>query len=199
MKTKYGNAKLQPDGYYMIKSRKEGNHGKLLHRLIFEDFYKIKLPSHISLHHIDGNKTNNEIWNLVPIENKVHVSLHNKGKILSEATKLKISLSKKRTRISDKDRLKSSKQRSTTGFYGVYKENSPYCTQGYRWRYQIKSDNGFIRASSIDLCKLKRKVLEKKGKWVVVNVDHAIKTIHGENIYSKKCENSLLKTEIGVV
>ena len=46
MITKFGTAKIYR-GYYIITSRKEGNHGKFLHRLIFEDFYKIKLPKHI--------------------------------------------------------------------------------------------------------------------------------------------------------
>ena len=65
IKTKYGNANLNKWGYYAITSRKEGNHGKLLHRVIFEDFYNIKLdeefPEGIHIHHIDEDKTNNEI------------------------------------------------------------------------------------------------------------------------------------------
>lgn len=40
MKTKYGNAKIGNMGYYVITSYKEGNHRKLLHRLIWEDFWK---------------------------------------------------------------------------------------------------------------------------------------------------------------
>ena len=41
--TKYGIAKIHNTGYYRITSRKEGNNGKLLHRLIFEDVHKRKL------------------------------------------------------------------------------------------------------------------------------------------------------------
>ena len=40
IKTKFGNATLK-NGYYVISSCKEGNHLKFLHRLIFEDFYKL--------------------------------------------------------------------------------------------------------------------------------------------------------------
>ena len=102
IKTKYGNANLNEWGYYKITSRKEGNHNKLLHRLIFEDFYNIKLdeefPEGIHIHHIDGEKTNNEIWNLEPISETEHMSLHKSkeknhywGKTRSEEDKQKIS------------------------------------------------------------------------------------------------------------
>ena len=42
--TKFGTARLNKLGYYLITSRSEGNNGKLLHRLIFEDFYQIPPP-----------------------------------------------------------------------------------------------------------------------------------------------------------
>ena len=65
--TKYGSVGLHCSGYYKITSKKEGNHNKLLHRLIFEDFYNIELPDDIIIHHLDEDKTNNEIWNLIPL------------------------------------------------------------------------------------------------------------------------------------
>lgn len=40
--TKFGNAKID-NGYYRITSWKEGNNGKLLHRLIWEDFWKTEI------------------------------------------------------------------------------------------------------------------------------------------------------------
>lgn len=90
MKTKFGNASY--NGRYMkIHSRKEGNENKSLHRLIFEDFYNIKLPSNIIIHHDDGNRLNNEIWNLVPMTVAEHNRLHHKGKGHSNEAKLKIS------------------------------------------------------------------------------------------------------------
>ena len=67
IQTKYGTARISRDGYFRIISGKEGNYGKHLHRLIFEDFYKIKLPKHIQIHHDDGDKLNNNIWNLIPL------------------------------------------------------------------------------------------------------------------------------------
>ena len=75
MITKFGTAKIYR-GYYIITSRKEGNHGKFLHRLIFEDFYKIKLPKHIIIHHNNENKLDNNIWNLIPMSKEEHSLLH---------------------------------------------------------------------------------------------------------------------------
>ena len=90
MKTKFGNARF--DGRYVrISSRKEGNENKLLHRLVFEDFYKIKLPSDIVIHHEDGDPKNNDIWNLVPMTPAEHNRLHHKGKHHTEETKKRIS------------------------------------------------------------------------------------------------------------
>ena len=92
--TKFGVARKDKRGYYQISSRKEGNKGKLLHRLIFEAFYKIKLPNNIIIHHEDENPSNNEIWNLIPMTQNEHVVLHHKGKLLSKETRKKLSLSK---------------------------------------------------------------------------------------------------------
>ena len=78
LKTEFGRAKVKK-GYYTITSKKEGNYNKLLHRLIFEDFYKIKLPSHIIIHHEYRNKLNNEIWNLVPMTNSEHLKIHSRN------------------------------------------------------------------------------------------------------------------------
>lgn len=56
---------------------------KLLHRVIFEDFYKCDLddefPDGVRIHHIDGNRTNNEIWNFEPISASEHQRLHQNG------------------------------------------------------------------------------------------------------------------------
>lgn len=76
--TKFGIAGISTDGYYRVSSMKEGNFKKLLHRLVFEDFYQIKLPEDWVIHHEDGNKLNNEIWNLVPMTRIEHAAMHMK-------------------------------------------------------------------------------------------------------------------------
>lgn len=90
IQTIYGIARINNNGYYHITSRKEGNHGKLLHRLIFEDYYgEISPNTHI--HHLDGNPLNNCILNLEAMSKSEHISYHNKGKILSDETRRKLS------------------------------------------------------------------------------------------------------------
>ena len=97
--TKYGNANLTKDGHYRITSRKEGNHGKLLHRLIYEDFHKVTVLSHVDVHHINKNKIDNRIENLILIFHGEHSSFHNTGENhpqygvpMKEETKQKIRL-----------------------------------------------------------------------------------------------------------
>ena len=79
VQTKFGNVSMHK-GYLVITSRAEGNYGKSLHRLIFEDFYQCDLneefPEGVIIHHEDGNKLNNEIWNLVPMCRGEHAILH---------------------------------------------------------------------------------------------------------------------------
>lgn len=91
IKTKFGIARINDTGYYVITSVKEGNKNKLLHRLVFEDFYQIKLSPKIIIHHYDENPLNNEIWNLIPMTREEHNATHFAGKKHTEKTKLKIS------------------------------------------------------------------------------------------------------------
>lgn len=79
LETKFGTAKIGQNGYFKISSAKEGNGGKFLHRLILEDFYNITLPDDWVVHHNDGNKLNNNVWNLIPMPRSEHSSMHNKG------------------------------------------------------------------------------------------------------------------------
>lgn len=91
MKTKWGNAKINNDGYYIIRSWKEGNSGKLLHRLIWEDFWGCEIPKGYVIHHRDHNPLNNCIMNLQLMKRSEHISLHHKGKLHSDEAKRKMS------------------------------------------------------------------------------------------------------------
>lgn len=121
IKTKYGTANIGHDGYYRITSSKEGNWGKQLHRLIFEDFYQIKLPSNVVIHHEDGNKLNNKIWNLVPMTREEHTIIHRKCKKHSDETKEKISEVHTGKTVSEETRKKMSK-----AHYGRNNSNAKY-------------------------------------------------------------------------
>ena len=99
--TIFGRAIINTQGYYQITSSKEGNHGKKLHRLIWEKSWG-KIPKGHHIHHIDGNPLNNCILNLIAIPGKMHHQLHmkgenhpNYGKHHSEETRRKIGEAQK--------------------------------------------------------------------------------------------------------
>ena len=66
-------------GYYKIITRKEGNHSKFLHRLIWEDFWGTEIPKCYHIHHKNGNLLDNCILNLQLIRAGEHNSLHKAG------------------------------------------------------------------------------------------------------------------------
>ena len=48
---------------------------KALHREIWKDAFG-EIPKGCVIHHIDGNKRNNNIWNLTTMSRKDHINLH---------------------------------------------------------------------------------------------------------------------------
>ena len=144
MKTKFGDASLNK-GHYRIHSKKEGNYGKYLHRLIFEDFYQIKLPNNIAIHHEDGSPLNNEIWNLVPMTIAEHTAIHHSEKVMI-------------------------KSENDVGYYRVTKQNCSECKQGFRWRYVYYDSKKEKAITSIHLNDLKEKVLAKGLPWIKLGV-----------------------------
>lgn len=125
------NISLNKDGYYKINTGK--NRGKLLHRVIFEKFYNIKLdeefPNGVHIHHVDGNRTNNEIWNLEPLPPTEHQRLHQQG----EKNNMFGECSNKR-------KINISKSRTDTGFFRVYKKKNKIYSQGFQWTYHYYKD-----------------------------------------------------------
>lgn len=96
IQTKFGPAKIGKNGYYYISDKSTGLYLKLLHRLVFEDFYKI---------------------------------------------------------------------------------NCPQCNQGFSWVYQYYDENGKQQAiHSVNLLKLKQKVINRGQDWFVINNRNALKT-----------------------
>lgn len=187
--TKFGNAKVTCKGYYEITTRKEGNYKKRLHRLIYEDYHKLCiLPGNI-VHHIDGNKLNNDISNLQLVSWGEHTKIHHTNKKISEEQKKAISIankgrrpslgkkhseeSKKKMSEAQKGRIftkehkiNCSKARNTTGYYRVSKQKDKKFSQGFRWRYSYLENGKLKEIKSIDLDKLKKKVLAKGLEWI---------------------------------
>jgi hypothetical protein len=159
MKTIYGNAKIGKNGYYQITSRKEGNNGKKLHRLIWEDFWGTEVPQGYVIHHKNGNKLDNCILNLQLMRDKDHNCLHKSGenhhmfgKHHSDETKKKISVAK-----------------NTTGYLNVCKHKCKTCKQGFTWRYSYSEDGKQKSLTSVDLKKLESKVKAKGLEWERLN------------------------------
>jgi hypothetical protein len=85
--------KLQKNigGYFYIILYKNGNKElKLINRLVFETF-KGKLKDGCDAHHINEDKEDNFIDNLESKLHSKHIGDHNKKRIVSDDTKIKIS------------------------------------------------------------------------------------------------------------
>lgn len=108
LNTKFGRAKIRDDGYYRITTVKEGNHGKLLHRLIWEDFYGCEVPKGYVIHHRNHIKIDNCILNLQLMRRSDHLKLHKTGVHRSDETKQKISESKTGVPLLDETKQKIS-------------------------------------------------------------------------------------------
>lgn len=170
--TKFGNAKIN-DSYLKITSWKEGNNGKRLHRLIFEEYHDCKLDKNDVIHHIDGDKLNNHPANLICMSKKAHQLLHNRGRKHSEESKRKISESNKGKTYSDEYMENQSKSHTSTGFFKVTKHKNSKCKQGFTWEYHYFDKDKKKYITSVSLLKLKEAVLKKRLKWVVVDIDKA--------------------------
>lgn len=53
----------------------------LLHRVIYEEYHNVILTNKDVIHHIDGNKENNDVSNLELTNNSEHAKLHQKSRI----------------------------------------------------------------------------------------------------------------------
>ena len=170
IKTPFGKAKIDSDGYYRITHGKYNN--KMLHRLLFEKFYNFKIPQGYIIHHKNEIKTDNCILNLQLMKRSYHQSHHNKGsknsmygKSHSEEAISKI----REAKIGDKNpcygkprpkevREQISMKRNTSGYFRVTK-------RGREWLYQYQENGKKKYLSSVDIIKLKERVISKGLEW----------------------------------
>lgn len=201
VKTKFGTAYKDYQGYMRISSVKEGNHNKLVHRLVFEDFYKIKLPPDVIIHHNDGDKTNNEIWNLIPLTNEEHSRMHHTGVVFTEERCRRISEAKKGFKYSEESKQKMreaklgkrqplemvvnrSRTNNKMGLFRVFKSQNKSCKQGFDYCYNYTENNKRKEIHSIDILKLKKRVIEKGLPWIVVD-ENKLKLEFGDVLAGK--------------
>lgn len=76
-KRKYGNGYITKQGYHLLF---DGEKYVPAHRMAFPD-----LPKDHVVHHIDGNKLNNRLSNLVPLTKQAHRELHGQLERMSYA------------------------------------------------------------------------------------------------------------------
>ena len=186
VKTKFGTAYKDYHGYMRISSVKEGNHNKLVHRLVFEDFYKIKLPSDVIIHHNDGDRTNNEIWNLIPLTNEEHSRMHHTGAVFTEERCRRISEAKKGFKYSEESKQKMrdakigkkqtldtmiarGKTSNKLGLFRVFKAQNKSCKNGFDYCYNYTEDGKRKELHSVDILKLKKKVIQKELPWIILD------------------------------
>lgn len=70
---KRGTGTIQKNGYISIGNSKKR---KYIHRIIMENFIGRELTINETVHHIDGNKLNNDIKNLEILTRSEHLRLH---------------------------------------------------------------------------------------------------------------------------
>lgn len=178
IKTKFGTARIDSKGYYSICSHKEGNYSKRLHRLVFEDFYNITLPPEVIIHHDDGDKLNNEIWNLIPMSREEHQILHNTGRTCSDETIQKMRDGQLGITHDMETKIQMSDNKTTTGLFRVSKQIDSRYAKGYGWKYQYYNENGKRQSlMSTTLPALKEKVLSKGLEWIILDEEKAKATM----------------------
>ena len=148
LKTPWGTATRDKYGYYRINDWKNNTSMKL-HRLIYENFWGVKLPTEIHIHHKDGNPSNNCILNLEAMTQSEHSSLHNSKRDVPLSARINIS-----------------KVRNTSGFFRVSEIKDSRCKRKAYFRYRKYIGDGkavSVCANTIE--ELKRKVLDKGWEW----------------------------------
>ena len=194
LKTKFGRAYIGNHGYYVVTSKKEGNHNKLLHRLIFEDVHKCTILDGVHVHHIDGNKTNNNSNNLELKYAFDHHRDHSTGNR---------HLLKDRKKMSEKKKGRSNPQ-SQTGYYRVHKENGKQYSKGFIWTYSVHEsrikETGhkiIYRCRRTSLKTLRDQVIKDGYEWKVVDQNKACASNVIENFsknFIKYCKTKGYKT-----
>ena len=129
-----------------------------MHRLVWEDWYDKKIPKGYDIHHLNGDKLDNRIQNLQCVERSAHIRFHSKN-------------------ISDEHRRKNIEAHNTTGFLHVCKHKCSTCKQGFRWCYQYSVDGKQKPITSVDIFKLRDKVIARGLKWEVIDEEKAKKTL----------------------
>ena len=207
IKTEFGDAVIS-NGYLRLTSTWE-----FVHRKIYEKYIG-KIPEGHQIHHLNEDKLDNSLENLICISCSEHRKLHmigdknpmygkhlsdeakkkisiaNKGRVRSEESKMKVSLAnkgrtmskefceamslrKKGIKFSDNWKQNLSKSTNSSGIYRVSKHNGKSFKQGFTWRYTYYENGKYHDLSSVNLLKLKKRVIENGFEWIILDDDNA--------------------------
>ena len=155
-KSEFGYYYVDDDGYCHITSRKEGNKGKLLHRVIMEQHLGRELKREEEIHHLNGDVLDNRIENLVLCKNhQEHMKYHPNR---SEETKRKISDSRmgekhwnygKPMGEETKQKMKNTyAKKNKCGFPNLIVTSCKECVRGFTFKYRYYDENGVRKGIS---------------------------------------------------
>ncbi len=99
-------------------------------------------------------------------EHRRKISESNKSKTLSKEHRRKLSVSHKGKTLSKEHRIKLSKSLNSSGYFRVTKHKNSKLKQGFDFRYYWRDGNNKRHEiSSVDINKLKEKVISKGLEW----------------------------------
>lgn len=154
-------------GYVHVTKQKCYKHCKL-HQYIWMVANQADIPEGYDIHHIDGNKQNNSIYNLELIERHVHISEHKKN--ISDETKRKISESKKGFKHTEESKKKISNAKINNT--KLSKKVAQYTLHGELVKIWESTNecgrNGFNQGHIASCCRGELKT-HKKFKWKYLN------------------------------
>lgn len=155
IETKFGTAKLDKDGYYRVLE-------KMLHRLIWEDWYNKPIPNGCIIHHLNHNKKDNRIQNLQCVTDKSHKRYHSKNP--TEKQK-QVWLNYIKQPKSKEHKEKLSIARNNVGYLNVSRHYSEKYKKGYTWRYSYSENGKRYDIQRVKLGDLEKEVKRRNLKW----------------------------------
>lgn len=155
IETKFGIAKLDKDGYYRVSA-------KMLHRLVWEDWYGKPVPKGYIIHHINHNKSDFRIQNLQCVDDIAHRKYHKK-KSTEKQKKVWLDFVKQPKSEEHKENL--SRSRNTVGYVNVSKHYGSHYTKGYIWRYSYSENGKRYEIQRTKLGDLEKEVKRRNLNW----------------------------------
>ena len=144
---------------------------KKYHILMWELYFGVEVPSGYIVHHLDGNKHNNDISNLSCIPRGLHIAIHNAERWGRKSypghvkTKEEVALSIREYGLKNKERFRERKRRSHRNWVEQNKERAREIDKLYRQRHReevIARDRDRYRRNRDKILAQKRQKYQEK-------------------------------------